>query len=52
MQLTAHHFPHTVNVHLTNVSLLRATPPKELKQYFFFIKGRYLSDGVTSKISV
>jgi hypothetical protein len=46
MQLTAHNFPHTIDVNLANVSLLRATPHKELKQHFF-IKGRYLSDGVT-----
>jgi len=35
MQLIAHHFPHTIIVHLTNVPLLRATPPKKLKQIFF-----------------
>jgi len=35
MHITAHHFTHTINVHLANVSLSRATPPKELKQYVF-----------------
>jgi len=35
MQRTAHHFPHTIKVHLANVSLLKATRPKPLKQYFF-----------------
>jgi hypothetical protein len=45
MQKTAHYFAHTNNVDLANVSLLRATPPEELKQYFI-IQGRNLSDGI------